>query len=306
MFTLEGHRIGDAWYFVENQIVHAFFLVNELNQQSGFQIGHAVSDNLVEWEYLGIALSPGRAGTWDDKNLATGSIIKRNGRYWMAFTGHRHESFFVQRVGMAISDNLMTWEKLPENPTSEADPDYYEITSTGQRTLTHWRDPFLFDTGECVLQFVCARRTNGDETMRGTIGIAQSQDMRHWNALPPPEHDCMTEEMEVPQLYQIDGRYYLVFCTHDYLLAPSFKARFPNHHFRSTDYSMVGESPTGPFRLFGTGEIIPTRLANWFYASQLVRWEGNWYLLGTQGQDADSSLSDPYPVFADETGIHLK
>ncbi len=306
MFTLPGHRIGDAWYFVEDETVHAFFLVNRVRQPSGLEIGHAVSDDLQHWDYLGLALTIGPSGAWDDKNLATGCVIRRDGLYWMAFTGHRHESFFVQRVGMAFSNDLVYWEKRPENPTSEADRNYYEITSTGQRTLTHWRDPFLFDNGDRVLQCVCARRTDGDETMRGTIGLAQSTDMVRWDTLPPPEHDRMTEEMEVPQLYHIDGRYYLIFCTHDYWLAPSFKAQFPGHPFRSTDYSMVGDSPTGPFSIHGTGEIMPDPLPDWFYASQLVKWRGDWYLIGTQGRNEQSSLSDPYPVTADETGIHVQ
>ena len=47
-------------------------------------------------------------GSWDDKNLATGSVIRRGGRYWMAFTGHKvGEPLFVQRVGMAVSDDLL-------------------------------------------------------------------------------------------------------------------------------------------------------------------------------------------------------
>ncbi len=148
------------------------------------------------------------------QGLATGSVIRRDSRYWMAYTGHKVDHpIFVQRVGMAVSDDLVRWERLPENPTSEADPAHYEIVSTGQRTMTHWRDPSLLDTGEEVFQYVCARRTDGDVTQRGTVGMARSTDMLTWEALPPPEHDAITEEMEVPQVYAIGGRYYLVFCS---------------------------------------------------------------------------------------------
>ena len=301
---LEGQRIGDAWYLEEGDTVHAFFLVAPLARKSSWQIGHATSHDLVHWDYLGVALSPGPPGTWDDKGLASGSVIRRDGRYWMAYTGHKHEDFFVQRVGMAWSDDLVHWEKLPENPTSEADPAFYEIESTGQRSLTHWRDPFLFDAGDRVIQYVCARRTDGDVTSRGSIGMAQSTDMIRWESMPPPEHDRMTEEMEVPQLYSIGGRYYLVFCTHDFWLAPPYRARFPGHAFRSTDYSMVGDSPTGPFRIHGTGEIISEAPEGRLYASQLVALGDDWFLLGTVGRDANSGISDPLRVVADDTGIH--
>ena len=306
MFNLEGRRIGDAWYYATGDAVHVYFLTKPEGSDTGLDIGHAVSRDLVSWEYLGFAMTRGAPGSWDDRNLATGSVIRRGGRYWMAFTGHKTgESLFVQRVGMAVSDDLVRWEKLPENPTSEADPAHYELVSTGQRTLTHWRDPFLLDTGDEVVQYVCARRTRGDTTTRGTIGLARSTDMRSWEALPPLEHEPIAEEMEVPQVYAIDGRHYLVFCTKDFWLSPSYKSRFPGHAFRSTDYSMVGDSPLGPFRLHGTGEIMAEASPSSWYASQLVCYEGEWFLLSTVTDDVDrTSISDPLPVTVDETGLH--
>ena len=276
-----------------------YFLTRPDGAEAGLDIGHAVSRDLAAWEYLGLALERGAPGSWDDRNLATGSVVRRGGRYWM-----EGEPLFVQRVGMAVSDDLVRWEKLPGNPTSEADPAHYELVSTGQRTLTHWRDPFLLDTGEEVVQYVTARRTGGDITARGTIGLARSTDMRRWEALPPLEHDPIAEEMEVPQVYAIDGRYYLVFCTKDFWLSPSYASRFPGHAFRSTDYSMVGDSPLGPFCLHGTGEIMPTAPPSSWYASRLVSYEGEWFLLGTVTDDAGrTSISDPVPVPADDTGV---
>ena len=304
MLQICGHRIGDAWYYTEGDIAHAFFLSMPLDRTTGWDIGHAVSANLVEWENCGLALQPGTPGTWDDKSLATGSVIRRGGTYWMAYTGHKWEDFFVQRVGLAFSDDLDTWEKLPENPTSQPDPAFYEIQSTGQRCLTHWRDPFIFDTGDRVLQYVCARRTVGDETLRGSIGLAQSSDMVNGETLPPPPHYRMTEEMETPQVYRIGSRYYLMFSTHDFWLAPSFKNRFPCLPFHSTDYAMVGESPRGPFHIHGTGEIIADAPPHRFYGSQLIEFNGRWFMLGTAGRDEGSRISDPLPVTADETGLH--
>ena len=306
MFRLDGHDIGDAWYYEADDAVHVYFLTKPEASDGGWDIGHAATRDLVAWEYLGLALARGAPGSWDDKSLATGSVFSRDGRYWMAFTGHKlDEPLFVQRVGMAVSDDLVRWEKLPENPTSEADPAHYELVSTGRRTLTHWRDPFLLDTGEDVVQYVCARRTDGDISSRGTVGVARSTDMRSWESLPPLEHDRIAEEMEVPQVYAIDGRYYLVFCSHEQWLSPSYKSRFPGHAFRSTDYSMVGDSPLGPFRIHGTGEIIPTAPSPSRYASQIVRHDGEWFLLSTvRDGGGRTAVSDPVPIVADETGIH--
>ncbi len=279
MLILEGRWINDAWYNEADDAVHMYFLTRTEGSKEGLDIGHAVTCDLVNWEYFGLALTRGAPGSWDDKNLATGSVIRRGGRYWMAFTGHKMgEPLFVQRVGVAVSDDLLLWEKLPENPTSEADPAHYELVSTGDRTLTHWRDPFLLDTGEEVIQYVCARGTEGDITLRGTVGLARSTDMRSWEALPPSEHDPIAEEMEAPQVLEIGGRCYLVFCTKVQWLSPSYRSRFPGRTFRNTDYSMVGETPLGPFRLHGTGEIMSAAPPYSWYAGQLVRCEGEWFL----------------------------
>ena len=306
LFALPDHQLGDAWYFAATDLVHAYFLTRPLDTEAGWDIGHAISSNLIDWEYVGLALRRGPDGAWDSKSLATGGVIWRDGLYWMAYTGHKKdEALFVQRVGMAFSRDLQHWEKLPENPTSVAAARYYEIVSSDQRTLTHWRDPFLLDTGAEVIQYVCARRTEGDESKRGSVGLARSTDMRNWEVLAPPEHDRMSEEMEVPQVYEIAGRWYLVFCTHAHWLDPTFVGRFPGHPFRSTDYSMVGDSPLGPFRLHGTGEIMPQAPPCHFYASQLVCLGEKWFLLGTVRDDEGTRISDPLPIEADETGLHL-
>jgi hypothetical protein len=41
-----------------------------------------------------------------------------------------------------------------------------------------------------------------------------------------------------------------------------------------------------------------------FYAAQLVRFKNQWYLLATEKDDDGSRVSDPMPVYSDETGIH--
>ena len=132
MFSVSGRSINDTWYFVDGDVVHMYFLTRIEGGTDGLDIGHAVTQDLVNWKDLGLALTRGAAGSWDDKNLATGSVIHRDGKYWMAYTGHKMgESLFIKRVGMARSDDLVRWGKMPQNPTSEADPLYYELVSTG-------------------------------------------------------------------------------------------------------------------------------------------------------------------------------
>ena len=96
----------------------------------------------------------------------------------------------------------------------------------------------------------------------------------------------------------------MVCCAPAAWLLSSFRRKFPGYRFRDADYAMVGASPTGPFSLHGTGEILPARASGRPYASRLVRWQGDWYLLGTVREDGQRYVCDPISVVADEVGIH--
>ena len=229
---------------------HLFCLTKPAGSEHGWDIGHLVSRDLRTWDDAGTALRRGAPGAWDDKGLATGSVIEHGGSYWMAYTGHHSgDPHMVQRVGMAFSADLHHWEKIDRNPVTEAAPPHYELLSSGKRVMVHWRDPFLLADGERVLQLVCARRTDGDPTSRGTVGVAETRDMRRWTLLPPLEHDRTTEEMEVPQVYRIGGRCYLVFCTIagdsrvPDMLSPSFTRRFPAIAFAAATTAWSAHHP---------------------------------------------------------------
>ena len=311
MYTYENHMMHDAWYFVDDptDTVHMFHLAEPLDGGPSF-VGHAISNDLVTWERLPTALHIGTPGSWDDLRLCTGSVIERHGLYWMANSATSlndstlDEQYRVQRAGMAVSDDLAKWTKLPENPVTEAVAPYYEGMGTGRRKMHHWRDPFLFDYGEAVYQLVCARRDQGPTGERGAVALARSTDMRAWETLPPLEHDRISDEMEVPQLYRIGERWYLVFCTLGRFLTPDHAQRFGDRPPERSNFSMVADNPFGPFRVHGTGQIIEHDPDEVFYAAQLVEFKGEWHLLATAKDDRGERISDPVPVYADETGIH--
>ena len=254
MFSLPGSTIGDAWFAVCDGVAHCFFCTSPAPDAGWhWDIGHAVSGDLVHWQYVGLALERGAGESWDSQTLSTGSVLAWKGRFWMAYSAvRRHENPItrtVHRVGLAVSDDLYSWTKYEHNPVNERDPRLYERLGPVHKAYGQWRDPTLFDAGDRVYQYVCARSKSPDRNRRGTVGLATSRDMRTWQVEPPLQVDSIATEIEVPQVYRIDGRYYLLFCTSTNRLLPAFKRRFPGHPFRNADFSMVGESPLGPFHL---------------------------------------------------------
>ena len=143
-------------------------------------IGHAVSTGSGEWRVLPTRSRPAPAGSWDDLATWTGSTIGHEGRWYMLYTGvNRAEGGLVQRIGLAISDDLVHWDKHLRNPVLEADPEWYEVLEQGRWRDQSWRDPWLFRHPEDGLfhALITARSPLGPPDGAGVIAHARSADL---------------------------------------------------------------------------------------------------------------------------------
>lgn len=293
MFSLDGFRIGDVWPYQEDgsEIVHLFFLIAPRSDpERRWSIGHLTSRNLRDdWEFHDIALAPGKPGGFDDLGLATGSILKHNDRYYMAYTGHgKADAVRCGAAGMAVSDDLFHWERLREIPPIRPDARFYETSVTGSRDFLHWRDPFLLRDGGRFHMFLCARAKTGPVKTRGTVAHLVSDDLRGWETLPPLEMEPFCEELECPQIYRIGERYCLLFCTHRELIDPSL---FPAGQVPDGGgFVMFADRLTGPYRRIGTGKTGGDVPGKYFYAPQLLRHGGRFLLIGTLLDGDDSGI----------------
>ncbi|MDQ6693630.1 MAG: hypothetical protein M3014_04315 [Chloroflexota bacterium] len=308
MLVHPGNHLGDSWYYVEGDVVHCFYLTcpKSIARHEAWDIGHATTINLVDWSIHPLALHKGEPGSYDGRGLATGSVIRYKDRYWLAYTGNWNGP--QPTVAIAVSDDLYHWQKLPGNPVTGIDPAYYDDKpAPAPRDWLHWRDPFLFEHEGAVYHYVCAKRKDGPVDERGTLGLARTVDMLHWEVLPPPDVDPVAMELECPQMYKTGARYYLIFSTALTLFSNAFHAA---HHLtgaeRWSSYSMVGSSYFGPFRMHGTGEIIPPGYPLQPYANQVVFRHGQAYLLGTVWNDEQDFICDPIPLHFSETGVQIR
>jgi beta-fructofuranosidase len=300
MLSVPGHHVGDAWYFVDGERVHCFFLIcpDEVPRHVAWDIAHASSDNLRDWVFHGVVLRRGEPAAWDGQCLATGSVVRHGGRYWMAYTGN----WFGPQpaVGLAYSSDLYAWQKLAHNPVTRIDERQYTAHSRGRRQIPHWRDPFLRVIGDWVYQFVCA--TAADPSVAyGTVGVARSADMHGWELRPPLAVDPFTEELECPQIVSLGTRHYLFFSSQSDWLAGDVRSATTGEG--GNMYAMVGDSVLGRFRMLDPRPVLPVNFPEPTYAGQIVRFHDAPYLLGTIWRDDGDRISDPIALEFTATGI---
>jgi beta-fructofuranosidase len=199
-------EIGDIEVVVKDDDIHLFHLILPNHDI----IAHAVSRDGLVWEELPDALHTGTPGSYDDDMLWTPSIKRYKGRYCMVYPAlSKADHGKIPRTSLATSEDLIRWEKFPDNPIGEADPRWYDTDlTTGQ---VSWRDPYLCIEQETAYILVCAReRKDVPFLRRGCVGLMSSSDGAHWNVEAPLYAPGHYIDWEVPVLVVLNERYYLL------------------------------------------------------------------------------------------------
>ena len=156
---------------------HVFYQHNPLaSRWAPPQWAHAVSDDLVRWDHLPIALTPDMPPA-DEGGCWSGCFVDDDGTPTILYTGVRDG---VQTTCVATgSDDLVRWRKWPGNPAARVP------TELADHTLEAYRDPFVWREGERWYAVV--------GTSTGGVGQAllyRSDDLRAWTYLHPfvPAH----------------------------------------------------------------------------------------------------------------------
>ncbi len=242
---------------------------------------------------------------WDDCTTWTGSIIRHASVWHFFYTGTSNaDECRKQRIGLATSPDLTTWQRHADNPVVDLDPRFYEEYDPASWHDRALRDPWVMPdpAGPGFRMWFTARVRQGPADGRGVIGTARSDDLVHWQVEPPVTPPGDFGECEVPQYFEHGGRAYLLFCTS---VRRTSKARWVhlaksgNEPETGTHY-YVADSANGPWRL-GEGPFLAGAGANMLYAGRVVDDPaGRRVFLGTIGFQPGGSfvgaLSDPIPV----------
>jgi len=308
MYVPKDRYVWDFWLITHAGQYHLFHLqaprgLPDPEMRHGLAtVGHAVSKDLIHWQDLGTALGPGRPGEWDDRAIWTGSVIERDGLFYMLYTGTCHgERGKIQRIGLAVSRDLLHWEKHPKNPVLEADRGLYEGAEESLFGELAWRDPYIIKHEGVYFALITARRNRGDPKKRGCIATAWSDDLVHWRIGPPLKVPGGFAQMEVPQVIHLEDRFYLLFSAEAGWVADEACPKVTG-----TFYATAAE-------LFGPYSVPKVLLGDHqgsFYAAKLIQTiQGSWVALAwvrTRDGSFVGGLSDPIPVhFKDDGEIEV-
>ena len=172
-FHITGER---GWINDPNGLIyyngqyHAFFQHYPDDTKWGpMHWGHVVSDDLTNWKYLPVALTPG--DDCDKNGCFSGSAIVHDGKLWLMYTG------FIENQGgdtirqvqcLAESSDGITFKKHGIVIGEDLLPDGYAPCD--------FRDPKVWFHGEHFWCIVAARKTEG----RGRILMYKSKNLLDW------------------------------------------------------------------------------------------------------------------------------
>ncbi|MGA9533314.1 MAG: hypothetical protein WBR18_11410 [Anaerolineales bacterium] len=307
--------LWDPWFAQDGENWHLFYL--QAPRQLGapderhwhVSIGHAFSTDLHNWQVLPDALRPSDGeDDWDNYTTWTGSILQRGDRWYLFYTGSRRsEAGKVQRIGMASSVDLMSWQKFKDNPVLTGKDAPYEQLATGGWREQAWRDPWVFEDPETgdVHAFVTARIARGAVDGRGVIAHARSIDLRTWQVLPPVTGSGDFNHMELPQHVGFQGNYYLLFGVERKALSSRRRAD-PTAATVTGIYYLRADSPFGPYSM-STCKLLLGDSSGTYYAGKLLEPRpGELVYMPALFNDSQGdflgAIGDPMPVVCTESG----
>lgn len=318
MMKLDDKWTWDFWLTRDNDLWHIFYLqankslIKQELRHWNVSMGHATSTDLQQWQQLGTCFKPSESPAWDDKTTWTGSVIQDKNSLWHLFyTGtSEQDNGMKQRIGHATSTDLHSWERVGDGLCLDIDTRWYE-----EYTPEHWhdramRDPWVIPDphSDDWLMFFTARVPGIREPNEGgAIGLARSADLYNWT-IEAPIWQGDFGQLEVPQVMNINGKWYCLFCTAAEHWSEGYAARSPTEPVSGTHYLMADDI-RGPWRM-ASGTFLDGAMPCKRYAGKLVEADDGLKFLGFLHDTAEGEfigeLSDPIPVSMDADGLlHL-
>lgn len=148
LFSEKQIAVNDSWYVEDNGVYHQYFLQFDYKnepieyQWSKQTIGHSTSTDLIHWHYEGTVIDT-KLTDWLDFSVATGSVVKYNGMWYMFFTAKPADPS-KKGLAVAVSKDLMKWEIVGDGPVVSC-CQYYKVNYNGkEHTARIMADPYVY------------------------------------------------------------------------------------------------------------------------------------------------------------------
>jgi beta-fructofuranosidase len=302
MFDPPDAWVWDFWLAEDGSSRHLFFLHAPRSledpdlRHDHARVGHAVGADLRRWRRLSDPLPEPWAG-FDDLAQWTGCAVRHADAWWLFTTGRTYEDQGrVQRIGVARSDDLSTWERT--DSVLEADARWYDACP-GQEV--HWRDPWVVQDDAGAWHLYITARVGGAGS--GVVGHATSTDLLEWDIGPPLSSATgRFEWLEVIQVVRVEGRWVVLF--------NCLSAEMPHDPPGAGGiWTVAVEGPGEPVDIAAAVRLTDESC----YVGKLVADRaGRWRLLAFRNRGVDGrfvgGVTDPVPVGwrPDGRGLELR
>jgi beta-fructofuranosidase len=166
--------------------------------------GHAISDDLIHWRDMPIALAPTPGGA-DESGCFSGCAVV-NDLPTLIYTATAGANNEIQTQMIATSaDDLLTWDKRPT-------PVIDQVPSEAGQTRD-FRDPFVWKENDTWYMVIGSRI----QDVGGVIFIYRSPDLINWEYLNPlligdTKHNGFS--WECPNFFKLGDRWVLIISAH--------------------------------------------------------------------------------------------
>ena len=294
-------RSKDFTVIKHDGLYHIFYISNDPRLPVSIretEFGHSTSPDLFIWTtrppVVGI-----RPGEWDRSHVWAPSIVERDGLFYLFYTGVADDggASTYQQMGLAISTDLMTWNRVDDPVLSCGQVPWAACDSTNGSVA--FRDPFVMADptvpGRWLMLYSATPASDPGSMIAGLA--ASSGDFTQWTDLQPLwiSHGSWNfhSRVESPHLFEHGGLWYLVFTTES------------GQPLRVSTATNIFAPPINWTRRGNMMEVLGYDTATW-YASEYLRdggvdyfvyVDGEWVVFKKMvwGSDWRFSLAEPDP-----------
>jgi Beta-fructosidases (levanase/invertase) len=170
--------------------------------------GHAVSEDLIHWEHLGIALFPTKA--YDQNGVFSGSAIEKDGKLYLYYSGVRYLETDEENIHTAYKDRYETCQTMIVSKDGDRFDNWKDkkkiipvIMDEKIANRTHTRDPKVWQDKDCYYMALGSTY----EEQEGRVLFFRSRDAKNWEYANQYQSEQFGKILECPDIFQVNGSY---------------------------------------------------------------------------------------------------